>query len=91
MPETTKGPGFHPGLSFYMVHQAPFEPIGNVPVFKGFGLLLFSKGYTRGYTALVAGVIPRTRMINVGYAKMLSVADEWHNREPENAKDQSRS
>ncbi|WP_236349146.1 hypothetical protein, partial [Pseudomonas lactis] len=34
---------------------APFEPAGIALVFKGFCLLVVSKGYTRGYTALSAG------------------------------------
>ena len=35
---------------------APFEPGVKDPVFKGFFLLGVPKGYTRGYTALAAGM-----------------------------------
>lgn len=35
---------------------ASFEPGDRDPVFKGFCLLRIPNGYTRGYTALAAGV-----------------------------------
>lgn len=47
-----------PGLSTwgFFVRPAPFEPRGEALVFKGFGRLFLSKGYTWGYTAPAAGV-----------------------------------
>lgn len=43
-------------FSFISGAPAPFEPGGDVPFFRGLGLLRFSKGYTWGYTVLPAGV-----------------------------------
>ncbi len=43
-------------FSFIYGAPAPFEPGGDVAVFRGLGLLRFSEGYTRGYTVLSAGV-----------------------------------
>ncbi|TLG89070.1 hypothetical protein FEM54_23630 [Pseudomonas edaphica] len=50
-----KAPGLSTWGFFVCIGPAPFEPGGNVPVYKWFDLLLFSKGYTRGYTVLAAG------------------------------------